>query len=77
MPEIIVSFSSEKAKDKWKRREAKKHSWRSLYYAVLHFESYSETGEGRVILCNDDGEIWWVDNRDVRVVNTEDFIGNK
>lgn len=76
MPEIIVQFISEAAKKRYKRRGAKAHSWRSIYYSVLKVESYSMKGDGFVVLTNDDGEIWWVVNRDVRVMNTEDLMSN-
>jgi len=36
-------------------------------YFVHKIESYSDTGAGYVILVNDQREIWWVDNRHVRV----------
>ncbi len=37
-------------------------------YMVHKIESYSDTGAGYVVLVNDQHEIWWVDNRHVRVV---------
>ncbi len=36
-------------------------------YQVHKIESYSDTGCGYVVLVNDQREIWWVDNRHVRV----------
>ncbi len=37
-------------------------------YKVHKFESYSESGNGYVVLVNDAGEIWWVNNQHVRDV---------
>lgn len=42
-------------------------------YKVHKIESYSESGNGFVVLVNDVHEIWWVDNRHVRVTSEEDF----
>jgi len=39
------------------------------YYRVHKIESYSESGNGFVVLVNDLDEIWWVDNRHVRVTS--------
>lgn len=77
LPEIIVEFRSDKAKDKAKRDDAKKHSWRSKYYRILHIESYSETSIAHAMICNSDGELWFVDTRDLRVINTEDLMEDK
>lgn len=41
-------------------------------YKVHKIESYSESGNGFVVLVNDAQEIWWVDNRHVRVTHEED-----
>lgn len=54
------------ARIKYKRKSDQVHHWNASCYLVRHFESYSETGEGYVVLVNDVGEIWWVSNRDVR-----------
>lgn len=43
-------------------------------YRVHKIESYSESGNGFVVLVNDEKEIWWVDNRHVRVTSEEDFV---
>jgi hypothetical protein len=40
-------------------------------YLVHHIESYSESGNGFVVLVNDQKEIWWVDNRHVRVTRED------
>lgn len=71
--QIIVRFFDESLKDNYKRRDAKRHSWRSVHYLVLAIESYSESSIGHFLLCNDEGECWFVDTRDVRVINTDDF----
>jgi hypothetical protein len=42
-------------------------------YRVHKIESYSDTGNGYVVLVNDFDEIWWVDNRHVRVTSESDF----
>jgi|GEM_PF-4625951 len=42
-------------------------------YKVHKIESYSESGAGFVVLVNDQREIWWVENRHVRVTSEEDF----
>lgn len=72
-PSILVSFISDAAKRKYKPRDAKSHAWKDKYHAVLQIESYSETGDGQVVLCNDLGQIWWVSNRDVLIINHEEF----
>lgn len=41
-------------------------------YRVWKIESYSESGNGFVVLVNDAQEIWWVDNRHVRAVVEEE-----
>lgn len=41
-------------------------------YYVHKVESYSESGNGFVVLVNDQREIWWVDNRHVRVTRESD-----
>jgi len=38
-------------------------------YRVHKIESYSESGNGFVVLVNELDEIWWVDNRHVRVTS--------
>lgn len=43
-------------------------------YRVHKIESYSDTGAGYVVLVNDLKEIWWVDNRHVRVTSEDDFL---
>lgn len=43
-------------------------------YKVHKIESYSESGNGFVVLANDAHEIWWVDNRHVRVTDEEEAI---
>ena len=43
-------------------------------YKVHKIESYSESGNGFVVLVNDAQEIWWVDNRHVRATHEEDFL---
>ncbi len=68
MPELNVKFISPAAKKKYKVKGRVHHSWNQLFYRVYWFEAYSETGEGFVVLVNDDGEIWWVSNRDVRAI---------
>ncbi len=45
-------------------------------YKVHKIESYSDTGAGYVVLVNDEKEIWWIDNRHVRVTSEEDFPRN-
>lgn len=40
-------------------------------YFVHKIESYSESGNGFVILVNDAQEIWWVDNRHVRCASED------
>jgi len=77
MNEMIVSFANNSVKERYKRKETKKHSWLSKYYAVLHVASYSESSIAHVMLCNDAGEIWFVDTRDLRVENKEEFHWNK
>jgi len=42
------------------------------HYKVHKIESYSESGNGFVVLVNDAQEIWWVNNRHVRVTVQED-----
>lgn len=42
------------------------------HYKVHKIESYSESGNGFVVLVNDAQEIWWVDNRHVRATFEED-----
>ena len=47
-------------------------------YKVHKIESYSDTGAGYVVLVNDLREIWWVDNRHVRVTCEElDAFGSE
>lgn len=43
-------------------------------YKVHKIESYSESGAGFVVLVNDEKEIWWVDNRHVRVLSEDDIL---
>lgn len=43
-------------------------------YRVHKIESYSESGAGFVVLVNDQKEIWWVENRHVRVLSEDDFM---
>ncbi len=43
-------------------------------YKVHKIESYSESGNGFVVLVNDAQEIWWVDNRHVRATHEEDMM---
>lgn len=45
----------------------------SRTYQVHKIESYSESGNGFVVLVNDQDEIWWVDNRHVRVTSQGDL----
>lgn len=71
---ILVKFISEPIKKKYKTYDALKHSWSNKFYAVLKLESFSETGEGQVVLCNDLGQIWWVSNRDVLIAMPEEYL---
>lgn len=70
---LIVRFANEKAKLKYKRDDAKKHSWNAKAYAVLDIINYSETGIAQALMVNDAGEIWFIDTRDVRVINSEEY----
>lgn len=72
-PSIIVRFEREALKNKYKRSTAKKHSWQADYYAMISAHSYSETGTAHILLCNDLGELWFVDNRDLRVINAHEL----
>jgi len=74
---LVVRFVSEKIKSNYKRKEAKSHSWLSDYFVVAAIESYSESGNGYVVLVNDAGEVWWVCNQDIRIINIEDFCFKK
>lgn len=74
---LVVRFVSEKIKANYKRKEAKSHSWLSDYFVVVAIESYSESGNGYVVLVNDAGEVWWINNKHLRVLNLEDFCFSK
>ncbi|MDZ4839435.1 MAG: hypothetical protein SGJ04_05465 [Bacteroidota bacterium] len=53
----------------YKRKDANKSAFDCCKsYTVQHFESFSESGSGFVILVNDEGEIWWINNQHVREV---------
>lgn len=73
---LIVQFASEKIKKQYAAAEdkrIKKHRWNNKYYAVLHIASYSESSIAHFMLCNDAGESWFIDTRDVRIVNYEEY----
>lgn len=72
--QIEVRFFDEALKNKYKRDEAEAHSWNAKSYLVLAIESDPPpTDKGWVVLCNSIGEIWWVLNQHIRIVNIEDF----
>lgn len=53
----------------YKRKDAERTAFDcNKSYTVQHFESFSESGSGFVILVNDEGEIWWINNQHVREV---------
>lgn len=73
---LIVRFANEKAKREYMASDAKKHSWNMKAYAVLDIINYSETGIAQALMVNDAGELWFVDTRDVRVINPEEYSWN-
>ena len=70
--EIYVKITPQ-CKRKYRRNNPKyRKGWMKKKYKVLGFDSDFVAGEtdghGYVVLCNDYMELWWVSNRDVRVV---------
>ena len=46
------------------------------YVVINYFEDESWDGENSVTIVNDDGEIWSISNRHLRVAEIQDLNGN-